>query len=147
MKKLLLLGLLTVVALTAPLTAAGTVTMSSSPVGLGLTKYTISWTSDGSGNVSANTNVTGDIDRGYFKQVRIVPGSGGTAPTAGYDVTFLDENGADMLGGQGADSSATVAEVVMYDPPYFHDKTQKYDLVIANAGAAKTGVVELWVGR
>ncbi len=146
-KSLLLILFLIATLLVAPVQAVGTVVLTSASVGAGLVKYTIAWTSDAVGNVSSNANELRHIQRGYLRQVKIVPGSGATQPTSLYDVTLLDSNGIDWLTTAGADQSNTVGEIIPLNPALYHDALTPLDLVIANAGINKTGTVSIWIGQ
>ena len=66
--------------------------------------WVLSWTaSDGAAFTTATTRWAVD---GYVFMVIVNPGT--TAPTGAYDVTLLDSDGMDVMGGQLADLSATV---------------------------------------
>lgn len=123
----------------------GTLTLSSRGVGAGLTRYTIDWLSDSSGDVSGNTQAM-DIKRGYIRQVEFVPDSGGTQPSDAYDATFINTESVDFLQGFGANLSNSASKLILFDPPIYYDATYKLDLVIANAGNAKGGTFVLWIG-
>lgn len=126
----------------APVTAAGTLTVTTSVVGDGVTKYTIAWTSTAGGAVSGNAFA---VKRGQLLQVKFVPNTGATQPTDLYDATLIDTDSLDVLAGAGADLSNSAAKLILFNPTLFNDATQNMDLVIANAGNAKTGTVYLWV--
>ena len=70
-----------------------------------LKKYSIAWTSDSVAgtvsNVLSNTDGAIKFD-GMLVRAVFVPGSGGTQPDDNYDFTLDDEDGVDMLAGQGA---------------------------------------------
>jgi len=121
----------------------GTLTVTNASVGNGLVKYTLDWLSDAGGDVSGN-NV--DVIPGYVVQVGFNPDGGGTAPTASYDVVLTDPDGIDLLGGAGANLSATATTVVAVVTPLHYDGGA-LDLVVSNAGNAKGGLVLLWVGQ
>lgn len=125
--------------------AVGTITLSSRGVGAGLTKYTVLWLSDASGDVSGNTRAM-DIKRGYIRQVEFIPDGGGTAPDDNYDATLVDEAGVDFLQAQGADLGQSTSTLILFDPPIYHDAVGRLDLVIANAGNANGGTVHIWIG-
>jgi len=123
---------------------AGSITVTTSKAG-GLTKYSIAWTSDASGNVSANTL---NIQNGELLQVGFVPGAGGSQPTDLYDVTFLDPNSVEIFGTVGADRSNANASVgVPVVGTYFRRilEAGAYTPVVANAGNAKSGTIVLLV--
>ena len=121
--------------------AAGAVTSTVTGVGGSTVKYTLAWTSDASGDVSGNTLTVG---RGYILQVQFDPGSGGTQPTNLYDVKLNNDDTVDYLMAVGADRSNVTSSVVVFTYPVYFDGTESLDLVVANAGNAKTGVVTLW---
>lgn len=104
---------------------------------------TFDWLCDASGVVSGNNSqaVYGVVNRAVF-----VPDGGGTAPTALYDATILDEHGFDVLGGNGANRSATVTEEVV--PTSLNRAIAGYlTLGITNAGNAKGGLVHLYLSK
>lgn len=139
------LGLCAVIALflQASPQAVGTVTVTPTTLGdMRAMKYSLAWVSDGSGNVSANPQT---FRPGSLIQIKFIPDGGGTAPTALYDVTMVDANGIDYLGGTGANLSATVSTQTRVAAPLIYDATGTLDLVVANAGAAKGGTVQLWI--
>lgn len=115
--------------------AAGSTTVSASN-----RVYTVQWTSDGSGAVSAHTFT---IRRGTIAQVKVIPGSGGVQPTDMYDVTVLDANGIDILAGNGMNLS-NAAAALLIDIDVLTEESP-FDVVVANAGAAKQGTVMIWL--
>lgn len=127
------------VVMALPVFAVGSVTTVAA--GDNPTKYTLSWTSDASGNVTSNTSA---IRVGNVFKIEIVPNGGGTQPTNLYDVTLLDANSVDLLSGVGADQSNAASKVFVFDPQMWHDDTA-LTLTVANAGNAKGGTVYLWV--
>ncbi len=120
---------------------AGTLTVTTANKGAGITEYTLDWLSDASGDVSGNNF---DIKRGHIEAVRFAPDGGGTAPSAAYDVTLTDSNSFDLLTGLGANLSATATTrskpLVNTSGTLFFDGGS-VDLVVANAGNAKGGIV------
>lgn len=129
---------------------AGSIVVSKTVSGDGLTKYSVAWTSDASGNVSANAFV---MKRGRLLQAKTVPGAGGAAPTAGYLVTLPDADGLDLLMGLGASRSASNAEFAPLNSGqgepassirWFEGGT--VTPTITAAGNAKTGTLILYVG-
>jgi hypothetical protein len=133
---------------------AGTLTMTTSPVSARVTKYAFAWTSDASGNVSATSF---NIGPGTILAVDFVPSGGGTAPTAAYDVTFLDSRGVNLFDdgagtSVGADLSATVATrrcpLMGTAAVGFFRAWLPGDactLTVANGGNAKQGTVNVYV--
>lgn len=122
--------------------AAGTATVTIADVGNGVTKYTVAWTSSAAGAVSGNAFA---VKKGLLLQVKFVPGTAGTQPTDLYDVTLVDTDSVDLLNSQGANLSNSTSKRLLWDPPLFNDATQNLDVVVANAGNAKTGTVLLYV--
>jgi hypothetical protein len=123
---------------------AGSIAVTTSNEGRAR-KYRIVWTSDASGDVSGNTF---PVARGELIQAAYTPGAGGVQPTNLYDVTLLDPNGADALAGTGANlSNAVATAVVPVISTYFRRLLQggAYTPVVANAGNAKQGTIDLWV--
>lgn len=139
-RRLLMLAL--ALGLASQASAAGNVDRAVKVLANGQVKYTLSWTSDASGSVSGNSLT---IASGRIVQAQFVPGTGGTVPTALYDVTLVDTNSVDLLQAGGADLSATVSKVSVFYPPAYADAA--LTLVVANAGNAKTGTVTVWVQR
>lgn len=123
--------------------AVGTVTVTTTLLSdLAMTRYSIAWVSDAGGAVSANPQT---FRPGALMQIKFIPDGGGTAPTALYDVTLVDANGIDYLGGTGANLSATVSTQTRVAAPLIYDAVGTLDLVVANAGVSKGGTVQLWI--
>lgn len=118
---------------------AGSIVVTASDLGRGVTKYAVAWTSDASGVVSANSF---DMKSGRLLQSKFAPGT--PAPTDLYDVTLLDASGADVLIGVGADRSATVANFSAPTNPVVIEGGA-FTPVLANAGNAKQGTLTLYV--
>ncbi len=117
--------------------------------GTDIVKHTFDWVSDGSGNatLASTVPVSGVIHRVVFD-----PGS--PAPTASYDVTLTDENGVDVLAGQGADLSATASSAVCPGVPLKDGTTVNVapttvdgilTLNVTNAGSGGAGKVIVYV--
>ena len=121
---------------------AGSIVVTSSDVGDGITKYSIVWTSDASGNVSASTL---DLRRGRLRQVKYVPGSGGSQPTSGYTATLIDADGVDLLAGGGATLSNSAATISAPTTPLFIE-SQTVTPTVSGGGNAKSGTINLYVG-
>jgi hypothetical protein len=142
----LLSGLILGLALASvSLQAAGTVTKTAAvAAGSGsLTRYTFTWLSNGSGDVSGDTT-TIILSDGDVVRLELVPNSAGTQPSDQYDVTLLDARGVDVLGGLGANLSNASA-VMVTDTGLVVDRGEALQLVVANAGSAKGGTLILWV--
>lgn len=120
---------------------AGTATWTPQGSSLaGYQSYAIAWTANGSGAVSGNPN---DLKGVLLRSIKFVPGAGGAQPSDAYDVQLLDADGVDLLDGEGADRSNATGSLLSWDPPLLVN--EPIDLVIANAGNAKSGTVTLWV--
>lgn len=133
--------------------AVGVLAVTSAEVASGITRYTLAWTSTAGGAVSGNPF---SLRLGTLIQVKFVPGTGGTQPTNNYTATLVDTDGLDLLAGVGGGtnlSNVTPSLAVPYFglaatqkySRYYHDGSQVVDLVVAAAGAAKTGTVILFV--
>jgi len=108
----------------------------------------VSWTSDASGD--ANSVISPFV--GEMLRVSFDPGT--ASPTASYDIVLNDSDSVDVLGGAGANLSATVtsSQAVTIDGPGTDDHlpcavTGKLTLVVSNAGNAKTGTMRLYWRR
>lgn len=148
LRRIALAGILLATLLTAPLGAAGSVTVTQTEIGGGVTQYSLAWVSDAAGAVTGNTIA---IKRGEILAVKFKPDAAGTQPTDLYDVTFEDPDNVDLLAGGGANlSNATTTRkkpAVNTSDSLFFEGSTTCELVVANAGNAKGGTVILWVGR
>lgn len=129
---------------------AGSITVTSSDIGGGYTKYSIAWVSDASGNVTANTLA---VKRGRLHQVKFIPDAAGTQPSDLYDVTLLDADSVDLLLGLGADRSNAASSIVPRldgqggtSGPLCWYEGGTLTPTVANAGNAKGGTLVLYVG-
>lgn len=139
-RSLLLVALL--LALSTAAAAVGTATVTVTGLGGAVTKYAVAWTSTAGGAVDTNAF---NVVRGHLVQVKFTPGTGGTQPTDLYDVTLVDADSVDVLNGGGMNLSNATSKYVLADPRVYLDGTSTLDVVIANAGASKTGTVVIWV--
>jgi hypothetical protein len=123
---------------------AGTLAVSTLDVGGAVTRYKLTWTSDASGAVNTNAFA---VKPGVLVQLKFVPNSAGTQPTDLYDITLVDTDSLDVIGGAGANLSNSAGSIknALLGDVYYHDGQQLLDLVVANAGNAKGGIVYLWV--
>lgn len=138
-----LAGVLVALLLQASPQAVGTVTITTTRLtDARVIRHSMAWLSDAAGAVSGNAAT---LSMGSVIQIKFIPDGGGTAPTALYDVTLVDANGLDYLGGTGANLSATVTTQTRVSAPLFYDALGTLDLVVANAGNAKGGTVQLWI--
>ncbi|MHA1225269.1 MAG: hypothetical protein ACTSPV_00835 [Candidatus Hodarchaeales archaeon] len=114
-------------------------------------KITFDWTSDSSGNVSGikSKTLSGEITRMVF-----IPDSGATQPSDGYDAVLLDENGVDILAGQGTNLSNSSTDIVVggVEITYGANSTiipvvidDQLELQISNAGDSKGGKVIIYM--
>ncbi len=110
-----------------------------------LVKYKMDWLSDASGDVNVDAI---PMIQGEIQSVHYFPDAGGTQPSDNYDLTMADSYGVDILTGTGANLSQTTdTYAVPALSTYFKVVIEagSYDLVIANAGNAKGGIVEVIV--
>lgn len=141
MRSVLLILACLLAVLTAPLSAAGTVTLTEETHGT-LKKISFAWTSDGSGVVSGT--LTTAAYTGALERLVTVPAGGGSAPTDNYDVTLLDGDGVDVLMGAGADRDTANTEQVLRDALGVV-ANDRLELRVANAGNAKSGTVHVYL--
>jgi len=110
----------------------------------GISKYSIAWLSDASGDVSANSF---NVKQGELLQVRTTP-SVAAAPTDNYDVVINDANTYDILGGLGANrdtaNTEMIVPVVSTTFPLILE-AGALTPVVSNAGNAKQGTIVLLV--
>ena len=121
---------------------AGTITTTVTKSGA-LSKYKMDWLSDASGDVDVDAI---PMIQGEIQSVHYFPDAGGTQPSDNYDLTMADSFGVDILTGTGANLSQTTdTYAVPALSTYFKVVIEagSYDLVIANAGNAKGGIVEV----
>lgn len=134
---LVLIALL--IALTAIVRAAGTVTVAEETFG-SVKKVAFTWTSSAGGAADGTTTAAYN---GVIERLVTVP-SGSSAPTDNYDITIVDEDGTDVLmgSGQNRDTSATEQVLASSLGVVANDKLT---LHVTNAGSATSGVVYLYV--
>ena len=99
---------------------------------------TFTWTSTAGGAVSHE--VLADNPHGFYCQCDTNPGA--AAPTADYDIEFLNEDGADMFTETLHDRHTTASEVVTLSAPVACNGTPTF--TVANAGNAKSGVAKFY---
>jgi hypothetical protein len=126
---------------------AGSIAATVTDIGGGITKYSLAWTSDASGNVNANPIA---LKRGRIQQVKFVPTNGGVQPSANYNVTLPDADGVDLLAGKGATLSNTTATlaipVVSAVIAGFVEPQAAINLTVTAAGVTTNGRVDLFIG-
>ena len=121
---------------------AGTITTTVTKSGA-LSKYKMDWLSDASGDVDVDAI---PMIQGEIQSVHYFPDAGGTQPSDNYDLTMADSFGVDILTGTGANLSQTTdTYAVPALSTYFKVVIEagSYDLVVANAGNAKGGILEV----
>lgn len=126
---------------------AGSIAVTTTNVGNGITKYSVAWTSDASGNVSVSSF---GIRRGHIIQVKFVPTNGGVQPSASYNVTLPDADGVDLLAGKGATLSNTAATiavpVVSSLSPAFTEDNAAIVPTVTGAGNVTNGRIDIFLG-
>ncbi|MCC6772503.1 MAG: hypothetical protein IT360_15010 [Gemmatimonadaceae bacterium] len=124
---------------------AGSIAVTYTKVGEGITRARVDWLSDAAGAVSVSTF---DLPFCELLQVAYTPDGGGTQPTDLHDFTMTDPDGADALGGTGANlSNTTASKVTPVQSTYFRRllPAGSYTPVGANCGNAKGGIIDLYV--
>jgi hypothetical protein len=97
----------------------------------------VDWTSNAAGDATQVVHIDGQI-------LRVVTDPDAVAaPTALYDITFVDEDGFDILAGDLANRSATVTEQKV--PTAVTHHYGSVTVTIAAAGDTKSGVVKIYV--
>lgn len=121
---------------------ASTVTQTGSNYSGNYKKVVFNWLSDAAdGTVSYTTTekFTGQLVTAHFV-------TGSVTPTDLYDVGVLNSDGADILGGAGANVAVSTGKsytVASIGTPFHAVVDSTLTLTIANAGNAKTGKVVL----
>ena len=126
---------------------AGSMVLTTADLGGGVTKYSVAWTSDASGNVNG-TPVA--LKRGRLLQVKFVPTNGGTQPSNNYAATLLDGDGIDLLAGKGATLSNTAASIavpVVSSVSSAFIEPGNFTPTISAAGNVTNGRIDLYVGQ
>lgn len=98
--------------------------------------------------VTETQSATGTTPKSYTgKVLELVTNPGSAAPTDNYDVDIADEDGLDVLAGQGADRDTANTEYVIDSDstPLGVVSDSKLTLNIGTAGDAKTGDVYLYL--
>ena len=120
---------------------AGSINVTKSDIGGGLTKYAAAWIADGSGNV--NTSAF-DIKRGRIYEVKFVPGT--PAPTTGHVVKLADPDGADLLNNAGANVSGAAATYSTAANGFFIEGYAAVVPTVTGAGANAQATLVVTVG-
>lgn len=124
---------------------AGSIVVTSTRFAEGIDKIRIDWLCDAAGVVSVSTL---DLPACELMQVGYTPDGGGTQPTDLYDFTMTDPEGADALGGTGANlSNVTATKVTPVQSTYFRRllPAGSYIPTGANCGNAKGGLIDLYI--
>ena len=113
-----------------------------SPFGTPVSVISWAFTSDGSGVASEQTVPISGIP----KRAVTVP-DGVAPPTAGWDLTIKDEDGVDVLCGNGADRDAggTGAVEQVFPCPASIAVHSQLTFAVSNAGASKKAIVRLYI--
>lgn len=126
---------------------AGTLAVTTSRAG-SVVKYSLAWTSDASGDVNS-TDGDFTMAQGTIELTEFIPDDS-DAPTNLYDVDVMEPNDLvqDILGAVGDNRLA--ASATLHTPArdtYFKVWVPAaiYRLIVANAGNAKKGTVNLYV--
>ena len=121
----------------------GTVAETNEHTGGPVKECRLAWTSDASGDVSG-TPTENDIN-GVLLNAKFIPNTDADQPADEYDVTLLDTDGVDVLGGLGANLSQSTASITT---PLAGDGLvnvrSALSLVVANAGNTKKGQVVIY---
>jgi hypothetical protein len=127
---------------------AGSIGVTVTDIGNGLTKYSIAWTSSSGGAVSG---ASFQMKTGHVEQIRYVPGSG---VSADYAASLLDADGIDLFAATGSSLAATasvVVPVISSNSPILNDATLgsppgSVTPTLSAAGNAKSGRIDVIVG-
>lgn len=118
---------------------AGTVVITEETFG-SPRKVTFAWTSTAGGAADAQTT---EAFSGKIEALVTDP-DGTAAPTDDYDVTVTDEDGTDVLAAAGANRDTANTELVL-SASLGIVANDKLTVNITNAGAAKAGLVILYI--
>lgn len=107
-------------------------------IGPGINKIKWTWTSATGGTASGTTSLA------YTGKVyRVVTDPDGTAaPSDNYDITITDDDGVDVLDGNGANRDTATTEAIA---PAAVLVGSKLTLSVTNAGDEKAGVVYVYI--
>lgn len=112
MRRIVLCLVVALLALTAPLGAAGTVTQTHATTG-NIRKVVFTCTGDASDGSFPATAISRKFEG---RLIQLITDPGTTAPTDNYDITLVDGNGLDVLQGVGAnrDTANTEAAAIVF---------------------------------
>jgi len=141
--------------------SSGTLTGAVQSQGRGpfrpICKIMLTWTSTAAGAVNqvvVDGNGNGLYCSGELLRVVFIPGTGGNQPSNNYSAQLTDQNGIDLLAGQGATLSNTTTTHVCPGVKVTDGATSteraiagddKLTLVIGSAGDVKQGQVILYL--
>lgn len=133
MRRAVLLVVAALLALTAPLGAAGTVTQTHARTG-NIRKVVFAVTGDVANGTVPATAISVPIEG---RLIQLITDPGATGPTDNYDITIVDGNGLDVLQGVGAnrDTANTEAVAIVFSGTSINpvvDETDTLTLTIAN---------------
>lgn len=153
MKRHVMVVVLALVLLWAPVAGAvSSCTQTLKCFGDGkLCVLTMAWTAHKDGSFTAvNVGATHLTTLAPYLLFLMRTDPGGTAPTAAYDITLTDAHG-DILGGMGANRSATVTESVVPKIDGTNNlwgtapwRTSLQLAITGNSTNGATGVIEFW---
>jgi hypothetical protein len=118
---------------------AGSVTLTER-VSHSVKKVRFDWTSSAGGAADLQSARVYD---GAIQRVVTIPGAGGVQPTS-YGVTLVDDDGADVLFGNGAGRSITATEQIAANNLGIVSGSHLY-LHVTGAGASKSGTLIVYV--
>lgn len=121
-------------------------------------EVSMAWTSTAGGAVSASAltasgnplNVFGTLLRAVS-----IPGTGGDAPTTGFDVSLATADGIDLLSGEGQNLTTANTEIAPMqaasdgsnDAIIPRQVDGQFTLTVTQAGSAKSGVLVVYMKR
>lgn len=121
---------------------AGSIEVTETDLGAGLTHYSVAWVADTNGAVSENTMY---LRPGLLRMFGFAPDAGDTQPTTLYDVTLpCVDHGVDTFGGSGA-NLANNATTHAASLSWTHGGL--FVPTVANAGSENGGTILIWVQR
>lgn len=122
--------------------AGSSVTITRKRLG-DIIKLKFAWVSDDAAGTASGTT-TFEVT-GLPMRFTTVPSGGGTAPTDNYDITIKDEDGVDILNGQGADRDTANTENKRDSDGLMICAATALTFAVANAGNSKQGTAYLYL--
>lgn len=132
---------------------AGSIVVTTTEISHNINRYRLVWTSDASGDVNGNTF---PLPVGTILAVDFIPGTGGSAPTALYDVDMLNDLSISLFDdgagtSVGSNLSATLAThrvplIGLLGVQLFRRwfRGGQVQLTVAGAGDTKSGTVDIY---